>query len=215
MSGLQRLFAALIMTVLSVVLMPAMAQTSSLPGASPEMLKGKSTTAGPSVPVVPIDPVAASGDDEMYRLGPGDKMKITVYGEADLSGDFAVDAAGQVQFPLLGQVNAKGSTVHEFVATLTADLAAKYLRDPKVSVQIENYRPFYIIGEVNKPGEYTYESGLHVLAAIALAGGYTNRANDSVAYIRRNGSSTEESIPLTAATRIYPGDVVRIRERIF
>ena len=153
--------------------------------------------------------------DENYRFGSGDKLKVTVYGEDDLGAEVVVDGNGQVQLPLIGQVKAAGLTVHEFVAEVQNALGAKYLRDPKVSVQIENYRPFYIIGEVNKPGEYPYESGLNVLGAVALAGGYTYRADDSDVYIRRNGATKEESLPASATTRIYPGDIVRISERMF
>jgi polysaccharide export outer membrane protein len=161
---------------------------------------------------------SASGQaalDQGYRLGTGDKMKISVYGEDDLSGEFLVDGSGQVQFPLLGHVHAAGLTVAQFVDSLTAGLAAKYLRDPKVSVQIENYRPFYIMGEVNRPGEYPYENSLSALGAIALAGGYTYRANSSTVYIRRNGSSKEDAYPMSSTPPIYPGDVLRIAERIF
>ena len=153
--------------------------------------------------------------DDNYRLGAGEKLKVTVYGEDDLSGEFFVDGSGQVQLPLVGQVRAAGLTVHEFVTEVQTMLAAKYLRDPKVSVQIENYRPFYIIGEVNKPGEYPYENGLNALGAVALAGGFTYRADDSDVYIRRNGDPHEQRMPANAATRINPGDIVRIDERTF
>ncbi|MEJ0041073.1 MAG: polysaccharide biosynthesis/export family protein [Rhizomicrobium sp.] len=153
--------------------------------------------------------------DENYRLGTGDKVKVTVYGEDDLSGEFFVDGSGQVQLPLVGQVKAAGLTIHEFVSEVQTMLSTKYLRDPKVSAQIENYRPFYIIGEVNKPGEYPYENSLNILGAVALAGGYTYRADDTDVYIRRNGMMKEEMLPANASTRIYPGDIVRIGERIF
>lgn len=163
---------------------------------------------------VPASTTAIVADDN-YRLGAGDKMKITVYDEPDLTGEFLVGGSGEVQFPLIGQIQAAGLTIHQFVGALTATLAAKYLRDPKVSIEIENYRPFYIIGEVNKPGEYPFESGLNVLNAVALAGGYTYRADHSDVYVRRYGSSEEKAEGFTADTKIYPGDVVRIPERIF
>jgi protein involved in polysaccharide export with SLBB domain len=195
---------------------PVFAQPA-LPGASPQSRipgAGIAPPAGTMV-VAPGAATFAGPADENYRLGTGDKMKITVYGEDDLSGEFLVDGSGQVQFPLIGQVSAAGLTIHEFVAGLTSQLGAKYLRDPRVSVQIENYRPFYIMGEVNKPGEYPFESGLNVLGAIAVAGGYTYRANDNDVYIRRVGATKEETFPATGATKVYPGDVVRVAERIF
>jgi polysaccharide export outer membrane protein len=153
--------------------------------------------------------------DEHYRLGTGDKLKITVYGEDDLSGEFLVDGSGQVQLPLVGQVKAANLTIHEFVEEVGNSLKGGYLKDPKVSVEVLNYRPFYIIGEVNKPGEYPFETGLNVLGAIALAGGYTYRANDNNLYVRRAGATKEEAMKADATTRVYPGDIIRVAERLF
>lgn len=158
---------------------------------------------------------SASPLDEHYHLGTGDKLRVTVYGEDDLSGEFLVDGAGQIQLPLVGQVKAAGLTIHEFVDEVTTALKNGYLRNPRVSVEVLNYRPFYIMGEVNKPGEYPYENGLSALGAVALAGGYTYRANDSYIYVRRSDSKDEVRMPADAATRIYPGDIIRVPERIF
>ncbi len=180
---------------------PALSQETGLPAPS---LNTQSPASNPTAPVLPAAPVAGAFADDSYRLGTGDKLKIVVYGEDDLSGEFFVDGSGQIQLPLLGQVKAAGLTVHEFVDEVGARLGAKYLRDPKVSVQIENYRPFYIIGEVNKPGEYPYESGLSALGAVALAGGYTYRADDSDIYIRRSGGTTEESFRPTPPPASIP-----------
>jgi protein involved in polysaccharide export with SLBB domain len=186
-----------------------------LPGPSPHAaLPGQGLVTAPLPAALP-PPAPAIITDDNYKLGTGDKMKVTIYGEPDLSGDFIVDGSGEVQFPLLGQIQAAGLSVHQFVSTLTAALSAKYLRDPKVSIEIQNYRPFYIIGEVNKPGEYPFENNLNVLNAVALAGGYTYRANHSDVYIRRNGNKDETAQGFSAETKIYPGDVVRIPERIF
>jgi len=157
----------------------------------------------------------AGAADEHYTLGAGDKVKVTVYGEDDLSGEFLVDGSGHVQLPLIGQVKASGLTVHEFVGEVTTALENGYLKEPKVSVQVLNYRPFYIIGEVNKPGEYPYENGLTILRAVALAGGYTYRADDTSVYVRHVNSTQETSMPADSTTRIFPGDIVRVSERIF
>ena len=159
--------------------------------------------------------LAPTAVDENYHLGTGDKLRITIYGETDLSGDFLVDGSGQVQLPLVGQVKAAGLTIHEFTGEITAAYQNGSLKDPKVSDEVENYRPFYIMGEVNKPGEYPYESGLNVLGAIALAGGYTYRADDTEVYVRRSGSPKEVTMPADASTKINPGDIVRVAERIF
>jgi polysaccharide export outer membrane protein len=189
----------------------------ALPGPSAgAQIPGGNTTSAPNPPLAAVSPHLQNATvAKNYRLGTGDKMKITVYGEPDLSGDFSVDGSGQVQFPLIGQIEAAGLTTQDFVEALTKVLGAKYLKDPKVSVEIENYRPFYIMGEVNKPGEYPYENGLNVLGAVALAGGFTYRANDSDVYIHRSGEPNERAQRATSDTKILPGDVVRIPERIF
>ena len=101
-----------------------------------------------------------TGNNESYRLGTGDKIKLTVFGQDDLGGEFTVDDQGFIRLPLIGQVKAAGLTILGFEDAVTAKLADGYLRDPRVSVQVVNYRPFYIIGEVNKPGEYPYENGM-------------------------------------------------------
>jgi polysaccharide export outer membrane protein len=197
------------------------AQTSALPAPTANMEKPGAQTLSQPAPAQPaLASATPSGhapvvNDDSYRLGAGDKMRITVYGEQDLSGEFLVSANGRVQFPLIGEVQAADLTAQEFAKTLTAELGAKYLRNPRVSIEIENYRPFYIIGEVNKPGEYTYESGLSLHGAVALAGGYTYRANESDVYIRRMGKDAETSMRVTGQIKIYPGDVVRIPERFF
>lgn len=152
---------------------------------------------------------------ESYHLGTGDKVKMTVFGQDDLGGEFIVDDTGFIRLPLIGQVKAAGLTVREFEDAVTAKLADGYLRDPRVSAEVTNYRPFYIIGEVNKPGEYAYVNGMNALNAVALAGGYTYRADDSVVYVRRKGSPTEEKDPADQTTSINPGDIIRVAERFF
>jgi polysaccharide export outer membrane protein len=206
------LVALVAMFAAATVMPPAMAQEAGLPG--PSVLRP--ATSAVTAPVMPV-PSSTGGTviDDNYRLGTGDKVKITVYGEEDLSGEFSVDGSGQVQLPLVGQVRAAGLSLREFAAEVREALGSKYLRDPKVSAQIVNYRPFYIIGEVNKPGEFPYENGLSVLGAVALAGGFTYRADESAVYIRRNGSSQEQEFPTSASTRVYPGDIIRIGERLF
>lgn len=157
--------------------------------------------------------IVPNGD---YTLGSGDKIRVIVFGEDDLGGEFTVDDTGLVQLPLLGQIQATGLTVHLFEDGIAAKLLKLgYLTNPHVSVQVENYRPFYILGEVNKPGEYPFVTGMNLLNAIALAGGYTYRADESVIYIRRNGASQEEKYPANETTKINPGDILRVTERFF
>lgn len=150
-----------------------------------------------------------------YRLDTGDKVQVIVYGEDDLSGQFDVDGSGNVRLPLIGQVHVAGLTLRQFEQAVAAKLANGYLLNPKVSAEIATYRPFTILGEVNKPGEYPYESGMNVLNAVALGGGYTYRADEDDVYIRRKGASAEVELPATASTAVFPGDTVRVDERIF
>jgi polysaccharide export outer membrane protein len=155
------------------------------------------------------------GGDYGYHLGSGDKVRVIVYGEDDLGGEFDVDSTGFVRLPLIGQVQAAGLTVRDFEQMVTQRLADGYLKAPRVSVDVTAYRPFFIIGEVGKPGEYAYVNGMNVVTAVALAGGYTYRADNSDVYVRRNGSRKEEELPANERTIIYPGDIIRISERFF
>lgn len=150
-----------------------------------------------------------------YRLGSGDKIHVTVYDEADLSGDFQVDATGLVRLPLIGQVKAGGLTAHDVESNIAAALAQGYLNDPKVAVEITTYRPFYIVGEVQKPGEYPFANGMTASSAVALAGGYTPKAVSSVVYVRHQGDNTEHRLAASDATSIRPGDVVRVDSTAF
>jgi polysaccharide export outer membrane protein len=158
---------------------------------------------------------APSSVSEDYRLGPGDKLHITTFGETDLTGDFEVGTAGTVAFPLVGDVAAAGLTVPEFVDKLQTALSSGYLKDPRVNVEVLTYRPFYILGEVTKPGEYPYTNGLTVLNAVATANGFTYRANTKRVFIKHAKQDHEESYPLTSTTPVRPGDTVRIAERVF
>jgi protein involved in polysaccharide export with SLBB domain len=146
-----------------------------------------------------------------YRLGPGDKVNIKVYGDESLSGSFQVDGNGNFTFPLVGNVQANGVSKADLETALRSKLQT-YLNDPRVSVEIESYRPFYIIGEVQKPGSYPYVSGMTVINAVAIAGGFTYRAKNDAFPIRRGDRSTMEGNP---ATQIQPGDVIVVRERFF
>lgn len=153
--------------------------------------------------------------DLSYRLGSGDKVNILVFGEAELSGEFNVSSTGQISFPLIGNLDVLNRTINELQNDLVAKLQNGYLREPKVSVSVINYRPFYILGEVNTPGEYAYISDLNVLNAVAKAGGFTYRAKTTKIYIRRANETTEIEYKLDPDTKVYPGDTIRIAERFF
>lgn len=150
-----------------------------------------------------------------YQLGPGDKLKISIFGQTDWNGEYAVDGAGNVQLPLIGQIKAAGLTISQFQKVITDKLSDGYYVNPSVSIEVTNYRPFYIIGQVSKPGEYAYVNDMSILNAVALAGGYTSRADESEAYIRRNGATKEIQVPADETTKVQPGDIIRIPERYF
>ena len=150
-----------------------------------------------------------------YKLGSGDKIRVLVFGESDLSGEFEVGAAGTIDMPLIGAVPAMGVTVGQFQNDVTTRLRNGYLNDPKVSVQVLNYRPYFITGEVQKTGEFPYKAGLTVQDAIGVAGGYTYRANTGRVYIRRAGAAQEVSVDLTQRVALNPGDSIRVPERFF
>ena len=156
---------------------------------------------------------SAKPQTSAYQLGPGDQLRVIVFGEEDLSGEFQVDDTGAVSIPLVGEVSAGGQTLRSFEAAVRARLSEGYLKDPRVSVQVLNYRPFYIIGEVEKGGEYPFVSGMHVLNAVAVAGGFTYRANTSKVFITRGGE--EFLFEVTPELRLQPGDVIRVPERFF
>jgi len=150
-----------------------------------------------------------------YTLGTGDRVKLTVFNEPTLSGEFDVDSSGVIALPLIGNIKAVGETPRQVEQAISTKLASGYMRDPRVNVEVLKYRPFYIIGEVSKPGEYPYRNGMNLMSAVAVASGFTYRANDQTVYIRRAGQSQEYSYPATTTTMVFPGDIVRVPERIF
>ncbi|WP_293884087.1 polysaccharide biosynthesis/export family protein [Sphingomonas sp.] len=157
----------------------------------------------------------ANSQIEDYRLGVGDKVKLTVFNEPTLSGEFSVSASGLLSLPLVGDVEAVGKGPVEIAALVQARLSAGYLREPKVNLEVITYRPFFILGEVKSPGQYPYASGLTVLNAIATAQGFTPRSKRTRAFIRRSGSALEEEFALTPELRVFPGDTIRLGERYF
>jgi protein involved in polysaccharide export with SLBB domain len=150
------------------------------------------------------------------HLRSGDRIKITVYGEEALTGEYDVSPSGYVSMPLIGAIRALGRTPAEF----GADVASRYrsggfLQEPKVTVAVVQFRPFYVLGEAASPGEYPFRSGLSVHAAIAMAGGFTYRASRSLVLIRHSGDEVWKEYPLTEPVVIAPGDLIRVPERYF
>ena len=155
------------------------------------------------------------GANSDYRLGPGDKVRVTIFGETDLSGDYQLDGAGIVRLPLIGSVRAIGDTAPALERTIASALSPNYLKNPKVNVEITTYRPFFIIGAVNRPGQYPYVDHMSALNAVALAGGFTDQARQSTVYVRREGSASEEEVATNQLSELRPGDTIRVQTTLF
>lgn len=160
-------------------------------------------------------PVSASAQPADYLLGPADKVRVTVYGEPSLSGEFFISGSGVMSLPLIGEIKAGGMTLGQFQTAVQKSLSDGYLKDPRVSAEVLTFRPFYILGEVEKPGTYPYTAGLTVLNAVATAGGFTYRADKKNVWIKHNGETTEQKSELTPSIVVAPGDTIRLGERFF
>jgi polysaccharide export outer membrane protein len=160
-------------------------------------------------------PPSSAATAATYVLGPNDRIRLKVYGEADISGEYEIDSNGQVSIPLAGHVGAAGLTTKQLERSITAALAKGIVRDPRVNVEVALYRPYYILGEVKKGGEYPYRLGLTVMDAVASAGGFTYRANENKVFLRRSGAGAEEVYALDAPILVFPGDNIRVPERYF
>lgn len=159
--------------------------------------------------------VAGEANGDIYQLGAGDKIRVIVYNEPQLSGDFSVSSDGDISLPLIGTVKVAGKPIERVSQEVQARLSDGYLRDPRVSMEVATYRPFFILGEVRSPGQFPYLSGLTVMNAIATAQGYTPRARKSTVRIRRFGDQYEQEYVLTPDLRVFPGDTIRLTERFF
>jgi protein involved in polysaccharide export with SLBB domain len=189
--------------------------------------------AGPGGGVaVPPAPIASPGDgggaggaangnvataaiaEAVYKLGSGDKVKVTVFNHPDLSGEFNLDGAGNFAVPLIGEIKAGGLTSRDLEQRIQDRFRDGYLVDPQVNVEVLNYRPFYILGEVKTPGSYPYQNNMTVLNAVALAGGFTYRAKQNGFLLQRGGSNSQGAT-VDGNLALLPGDIVTVQERFF
>jgi len=173
------------------------------------------TIGGAANAVAQVQPPSAAPTAATYVLGPNDRIRLKVYGEPDIAGEYEIDSNGQVSIPLAGHLTAAGLTTKQLERSIASALAKGIVRDPRVNVEIALYRPYYILGEVKKGGEYPYRLGLTVMDAVASAGGFTYRANENKVYLRRSGAGAEEVYGLDAPILVFPGDNIRIPERYF
>jgi polysaccharide export outer membrane protein len=157
----------------------------------------------------------SSVNDEEYKLGSGDLIKITVFNQEELSGEYTINGAGQIALPLIGDVNTKDLTVKQVEQGIANKLKPDYLLNPRVNVQVLNYRPFYILGEVKEPQSYPYVDGMTYLNAVAIAGGYTYRAKEDYVMVVRMKDPQKRQLKLNMDEKVLPGDVIHIEERFF
>jgi polysaccharide export outer membrane protein len=157
----------------------------------------------------------AAAPDAAYRLDAGDRLRVVVYGQDGLTNTYAIDAGGSITMPLIGPVSARGRTPAGLASEISAKLRNGYIRDPSVAVEIEAYRPFFILGEVAAPGQYPYVPNMSVESAVAIAGGFSPRAQrDHVTLTHTdNSGSMRTEVPL--GTSVSPGDTVLVGERWF
>jgi len=191
--------------------------TGQQPAAPPANAAPSVAAAAPTPAATPDANAAHSAPSTapQLRLSGGAKVRVTVFGEDKISREYQIDSGGFLSIPLAGSIQGAGLTKVELEQALTQKLKSEYLRNPKVTVEVISYRPFYVLGEVQKPGEYQFRSGLNVLSAIAIAGGATYRANNSTVMIQRFGSTELKEFPQSPTVLVLPGDVVRLPERFF
>ena len=150
-----------------------------------------------------------------YQLGPGDQVRVTVFRHEDLSGEFQLDGEGFFALPLVGEIKGGGKVVRDLESDIEDSFRdGGYLVNPQVSLEVLNYRPFYILGEVNQPGSYPYVNGMTVINAIALAGGYTYRASQGSISVQRGGSNGKK-VAVGPTSQVLPGDIITVPERFF
>jgi polysaccharide biosynthesis/export protein len=159
-------------------------------------------------------PVPATYDTS-YKLDAGDKLRVVIYGQEGLTNSYAIDASGSITMPLIGAVPARGRTPAGLAAVIAAKLRNGYIRDPSVAVEIESYRPFFILGEVAAPGQYPYVPNMSVESAVAIAGGFSPRARRDTVTLTRSNSSGSMRVVVPLGTAVSPGDTVLVGERWF
>ena len=159
--------------------------------------------------------IADTATTAKYKLGAGDVIIITVHNHADLSGTFQLDGTGTVSMSLIGTVDAAGLTAPQLETRIVNLLKPDYLVNPRVTVRVQNYRPYYLIGEVNSTGAFNYVQGMTYLTAIAIAGGYSYRAKKGIVFVIRGDDPGKEEIELEVEEKVQPGDIIRVAERLF
>ncbi|MCK5516816.1 MAG: polysaccharide export protein [Desulfobulbaceae bacterium] len=150
-----------------------------------------------------------------YRLGSGDKLQVIVFNQKDLSGEYTINGTGRFSMPLIGSLIAAGNTPLELEEQIKNKLKPDFIRNPRVSIEVMNYRPFYIMGEVKEPNSYPYVDGMTYMTAVAIAGGFSYRAKKEYALVKRKNDENPIEFKVNMNEQVHPGDIIRIDERFF
>jgi polysaccharide export outer membrane protein len=187
---------------------PRLALNTPAPLPPPTVITPVSTRGGP----VPGAPAVTYPE---YLLDSGDKLRVVVFGQDNLSRLYSVDTSGYVSLPLIGPVYARGCTTIELANRIENELRKKYVKDPKVTVEVEAYRPFFILGEVKRPGQFPYVNAMTVETAVAIAEGYTERANERKVRLTRRFGGVLSTVMVPTDYPVQPGDTIYVLERFF
>lgn len=165
--------------------------------------------------VSPIICAQESEEGYLYRLGAGDQLNIKVFNQKDLTGEYTINGVGNLSLPLIGTIKAQNLSIKELEDVLANKLKPDYLLNPQINIEVINYRPYYILGEINSAGSYPYVSGMTYLNSVAIAGGFTYRAKKSYAIVIRSNDPDQKEIEVQMDMLVMPGDIIHIDERLF
>lgn len=164
----------------------------------------------------PLYAAANNQPDANYQLGAGDKLSITVFNQEDLSGEYTINGSGRFTMPFIDKIQAAGLTIPDLIELIIGKLKPDYLLNPRVSIEVLNFRPYYIIGEVSSPGAYPFVEGITYLNAVAIAGGFSYRARQKYVMVKRKDDDAEgKEVKLKLNSFVLPGDIIRVTERLF
>jgi polysaccharide biosynthesis/export protein len=192
--------------------------TGAIPAPAPRLVAAPIAQPAPRLIVAPVRPVAfapVAPDNQPYTLDAGDRLRIVVFGQDGLSNSYVVDASGHIAMPLIGTVMARGATTDELSARIADRLRQGFIKEPHVAVEIEAYRPFFILGEVTQPGQYPYVANMTVETAVAIAGGFGPRAYRRTVTLTRVVQGAQVRLTVPVGYPICPGDTINVQERWF
>jgi polysaccharide export outer membrane protein len=210
-----RAFRLPIIAAMTALALPGCMRRTAPVAAAPQPSLDTIAYAGPAPAPVAYAAPAPVPYDMPYHLDAGDRLRVVVYGQEGLTNTYSISAGGTITMPLIGAVPARGRTPQGLAAEITARLRNGFIREPSVAVEIESYRPFFILGEVQAPGQYPYVPNMTAESAVAIAGGFSPRARKDRVTITHSDASGTSRVIMPPGTPISPGDTVLVGERWF